>query len=193
MQWRRFLPWHTSYVSFVSPTGVEPERRSAAEQGTVTAVHRGLIDRLAPTEDSTWSERALWGCLDELAASTLTEAAEIRVQQAWPDGPYAFCVIYTQPWFPMTLGLRRHFGDHGDQFHPLGIVWNPWDYSFSDDPTEPVSFGRLVADFDIGEPGPAGIGRPEYGQSNLRFDDHGVGWWGVLDPELPSYPEPVVP
>lgn len=44
--------------------------------------------------------------------STLTEARQVRVVQAWVDGDDAFCVVYRPPFDPDgVVGLRRHRSD----------------------------------------------------------------------------------
>lgn len=61
--------------------------------GTVTAAHDGLLKTLAPLSDAAWSSRALWSCLDQLRLA-IAAGSDVRVEQAWTDGPEAFCIVY---------------------------------------------------------------------------------------------------
>jgi hypothetical protein len=161
--------------------------RSAEQRGNITNTHRELLGKLSPDPGAGWSTRALWACLEELRHSVITEAAEVRVEWAWTDGPTAFCVVYRPPYQPGDrVGLRRQADD--------GVVL---EYGTSsvlylerasgeadvDGLANPIAFGVAVAAFDVGEP----LGTSF---NELRFDDEGVGWWGSIDTGLPSWPAP---
>ncbi|MEJ7649243.1 MAG: hypothetical protein WKF57_09445 [Nakamurella sp.] len=166
-----------------APAEAEP-RLTAEERGQVTATHRDLLGQLASGPDSLWSTRALWACLEELRESVITEAAEVRVSDAWTDGPAAFCVVYCPPFQPEErVGLRRHQDDSEVQ-----IVYGLGSSLFQSHGTDQVderghadliAFGVAVAAFDIGEP----LGN--YADTLLR-DSNGVGWWGSVDSVPPQ-------
>ncbi|WP_459960517.1 hypothetical protein [Nocardia sp. IFM 10818] len=103
--------------------------------------------------------------------STVTEASRIAVEDAWVEDEWTFVVVYRSPYFAGLLALRSS-------------TYNPRDNMFSSmysprltaEP-DPTSYGRDVADFDIGEP--LGTAR-----DSLRVDDRGIHWWG--SPPAPS-------
>jgi hypothetical protein len=68
-------------------------------------------DRLRKGEDAEWSEAALRSCLEQLRTSTVTEAHDVVVHDAWIDGPDAFCLVYRNPYFDGLIGIRRHADD----------------------------------------------------------------------------------
>ena len=136
-------------------------------------------------EDGTWAAAALDACLRRLEVSTITEALHVVVDGAWVDGPDSFCIVYRPPFDPeRVVGLRRHRGDAKNAVSAAYALGNlaPADY-YIEDPEHPtpVAFGDTVADFDIGEP----LGNVV---SILRLDEHGIGWWGSLESQLPTPP-----
>lgn len=153
--------------------------RNAEERGNVTSRHRELLDELAAAHD-TWAARALRACLDALRTSTITEASEVRVDDAWPDGEHAFCVLYRPPYAPeQRVGLRREASDAEQaEYRPGGLSAGTEDLGPGPVP-DPVAFGHTVAEFDVGEP---------LGNTPLRQDAAGVLWWGTLAEELPTRP-----
>lgn len=151
------------------PLGPMEPVLSAEERGSVTPAHRQLISTLTRSQELEWSGVALLSCLRWLCTSTLTEAPEVQVDGAWTDGSDAFCVVYRVPYGPPRgVGFRCHRADG----NPIGTIDSDGDDS------EPVEFGRQVADFEIGEPLGSRVTR-------LRRDEHGVGWWGSLGDDLP--------
>jgi hypothetical protein len=112
-----------------------------------------------------WAHAALFACVTRLPSSC-TEGRSVEVLAAWVEGGGALCHVYQYPYYMGVLGLRRVLDTdmYGD---PL---------------SDPESFGRDVADFDIGEPLGTVVER-------LRTDEHGVSWWGSTGKELPSLPE----
>ncbi|WP_157695254.1 hypothetical protein [Nakamurella panacisegetis] len=112
--------------------------------------------------DPSWSTLALWACLDELQSSVITEAAEVRVEQGWVDGPHAFCIIYTPPYEPgHRVGLRHHASDDVEAYvygltsvlYLEHIKVAPHEAPLPQQILHPVAFGVAVAAFEIGEPG----------------------------------------
>jgi hypothetical protein len=112
-----------------------------------------------------WAHAALFACVTHLPTSC-TEGRSVEVLAAWVEGSDALCHVYQYPYYTGVLGLRRAL-DTDMYGEPL---------------SDPESYGRDVADFDIGEPLGTVVDR-------LRLDDHGVSWWGSTDKELPSLPE----
>lgn len=185
------LRWRTTYETVVTAAAHEPGEMLTAEQrGNVTPAHRHLLESLVPKADASWSEQALWSCLNNLRLGTHA-GAEVRVEHAWTDGPYAFCVVYTPPYQPeQRVGLRRQENDTDDDESEPGAapghsaLLSPMFAEVgADGRWDPIGFGRVVAEFDIGEP----LGSANY---LLRTDDSGVGWWGALKAQLPSPPVP---
>lgn len=180
MRWsrkRRRLP------VFTEASAAAPPRLTAAERGNVTDAHRNLLNRLTPSPDADWSTRALWACLEELRHSITTEAAEVRVFEAWPDGPAAFCVVYSPPFQPdERVGLRRQ-QDDPDVPVSYGLSSALFQAHGGDQvdkhgPADPIAFGVAVAAFDTGEP----LGNY---YDSLQRDAVGVGWWGSFDGNTP--------
>lgn len=174
--------WRTTYqtVLVAGPPATAGDLLTAEQRGNVTAAHRMLLEQLAPGTHGSWSERALWSCLNRLRSGT-GAGAEIRVENAWTDGPDAFCIVCNPPYQPTErVGLRRHVHDDDPADHEPDV--GPHYAAFlspihadvgSDGEWDPVLFGQAVADYDIGEP---------LGHANdlLRADSSGVGWWGAL-------------
>ena len=180
MAWfRRARSLHTVTGS----AGNEPKRSTAEQRGNVTDAHRSLLERFASDPDAKWSTRAVWACLEELRHSTTTEAAEVRVFDAWTDSPDAFCVVYSPPFQPDEhVGLRR---ERDDPEVPVsyglgsGLFRSHGGNQIDDsEPADPIAFGVVVAVFDIGEP----LGNY---YDSLRRDAAGVGWWGSFDGTAP--------
>jgi hypothetical protein len=118
--------------------------------------------------------------------STATEAADVAVEDAWLDGPTAFCVVYLVPLFDGLVGIRR---DACDALP--AIEGHSWDrsmmtsgYDMADQavldghPPDPIGFGWNVADFDIGVP---------HDPSGYDVDDQGIHWGGNLTGGLPPH------
>ena len=154
----------------------------------MTERHRLLRDDLRAEASTAWSDRALLSCLDCLATSTVTEAHEVQVVDAWADGPMSFCVLYRNPYSEAIIGLRR---DAADAREALAGPWIPGrsmttGYDMDDEAVSsgdlpaPTAFGRNVADFDIGEPhGPS---------DEFLLDEDGIAWRGNLDTGVPRRP-----
>lgn len=186
MRWFKPAVRYHTVVSAVPDTDTDP-RLTQEERGNVTPAHREVLERLSLASEKSWSGRALWACLEELRHSTITEAADVRVEQARTDGPDAFCIIYTPPYQPhRCVGLRRHAADE-DVIIEYGLsstlylqhVKATRTEPLPDDLPNPIAFGVAVAAFDIGEP----LGATAM---LLRTDDRGVGWWGTLEADLPE-------
>jgi hypothetical protein len=177
MRWPRLGRTYT-VVRIEGSADADFDDRNAEERGNVTARHRGLLDELAT--DETWSAQALQACLDLLRTSTVTAASEVRVEDAWTDGPEAFCVLYRPPYAPQQrVALRREARDVDEtEYRPGGLSPGTEDLGPGPVP-DPVAFGHTVAEFDIGEP---------LGNTPLRHDAAGVLWWGTLAEELPTRP-----
>jgi hypothetical protein len=166
------------YSYSVLPAGSDPRRNLSAEQrGNVTAAHRQVLAELAAGPRSTWSQQALWACLDRLRTGTWTMTPEVRVERAWTDGPEAFCVVYTLHGPDLWIGIRLRRGDSDSEENEPGSDVDNHDLGFLD----PDWFGQDVADFSIGEP----LGTV---LQTLRTDEQGVNWWGSLDAQLPTTP-----
>ena len=159
---------------------------TSVDRGNVTFAHRELLNRLGAVQDPSWSTLALWACLEELQYSVITEAAEVRVEQGWVDGPDSFCIIYSPPYEPgRRVGLRRQASDDVEEYaygltsvlYLEHVKMAPHDASLPAEIPHPVAFGVAVAAFEIGEPG-----TPD----PLREDEDGVGWWGTLEADLPG-------
>jgi hypothetical protein len=110
-----------------------------------------------------WAQAALFACVTHLPSSA-TEGASVEVLAAWVEGGGALCLVYQYPYYMGVLGLRRAIDTD----------------MYGEPVSDPESFGRDVADFQIGEP----LGTAA---DWLRPDDHGVHWLGIADafPELP--------
>jgi hypothetical protein len=154
---------------------------------TFTEAHASLLQAMRIARGDAWSDRALLACLGTLQTSTLTEAWCVAIEDAWTEARDALCVLYrARHAGPGLVGLRRTRADvlaalASEAYEPGDFV----DVGMYDlgDPHEPnpESFGRTVADFDIGEP----LGTI---WDRLRYDNHGTGWWGTLGHELPRRP-----
>lgn len=185
--WTWRTTWNTVLQAVPAPT--DGDLLSAEQRGNVTSAHRKLLEQLVPQPGATWAAQALWSCLDCLRLGTAA-GAEVRVEQAWTDGPDAFCIVYTPPYQPAErVGLRRQIHDtdpakyetavgpaYAALLSPMFAVAGP------DGEWDPVEFGQVVAAYDIGEP----LGNAYY---MLRRDGAGVGWWGALLSELPNRPD----
>jgi hypothetical protein len=112
-----------------------------------------------------WAQAALFACVTHLPA-TCTEGRSIEVLAAWVEGGDAFSVVYQCRYHDGVLGLRRTIDTD----------------MYGEPVSDPESFGRDIADFDIGEPMGTIADR-------LRPDDHGVSWWGATGNELPGLPD----
>ena len=178
----RFVPRRPAtvvrVVPFTDAEHVEDEKRRSHR--VFTPSHQRLLSELTTPPDPPWSVRALYGCLEHLRTSTLTEAWTVAVEDAWPDSNDAFCVVYSSPYAgPSSVGLRRARQDVAADLqatsYQLGAFTDPEMYDMGNDPQnpDPVAFGQTVADFDIGEP----IGNV---LPMLRRDNTGTGWWGSL-------------
>lgn len=105
--------WRTTWktVPQAVPAPTDGDLLSAEQRGNVTSAHRKLLEQLVPQPGATWAAQALWSCLDCLRLGTAA-GAEVRVEQAWTDGPDAFCIVYTPPYQPAErVGLRRQIHD----------------------------------------------------------------------------------
>ncbi len=151
-----------------------------------------LLQMLPPRESDTWASRALRTVLmseqdDEYGVLLF----HIAVTDAWTEDDDTFCVVYTPPYGPDLVGVRRQRGDkrrdpwlqarpdHPD--YPEGFdptIWSPT-------PDAADEFGWLVCD-DIGE----SLGL--FGH-HLRYDANGLGWWGTLGEHPPTRPAPPRP
>ena len=184
--WKWRTTWHT--VIETGPAETSSDLLSAEQRGNVTSAHRQLLAELIPQPGATWAAQALWSCLNDLRLGTAA-GAEVRVEQAWTDGPDAFCIVYTPPYQPAErVGLRRQIHDTAPaKYEPAvgpgyaALVSPMLADEGPDGGWEPVEFGQVVAAYDIGEP----LGNAYY---MLRRDDAGVGWWGALQSELPHRP-----
>jgi hypothetical protein len=112
-----------------------------------------------------WAYAALLACVTHLPTSA-TEGRSVEVLAAWVDDGCALCLVYQYPYYEGVLGLRS------------GIDTDMYGEPASD----PESFGRDVADFDIGEP----LGTTA---DWLRADHHGVSWWGETGDDPPGLPD----
>jgi hypothetical protein len=111
-----------------------------------------------------WAHAALFACVTRLPSS-LTEGKSVEVLAAWLEGAAALCVVYQYPYYEGVLGRRQAFAT--DMYgEPL---------------SDPESYGRDVADYQIGEPLGTAVGW-------LRVDDHGVRWLGIPGDEFPELP-----
>ena len=183
------MRWPERESSYVAVSASDQQRQglSTEQLGNVTDAHRSLIKRVPHGVDAAWSQRALWACVERLAVSTLTAANEVRVEQAWTDGPDAFCVVYAPPWSPnWRVGIRRHRDDAHSDVYTLGVMGPGYEPGLEDNPPNPEAFGHTVAEFDIGEP----LGNT---YSILRTDENAISWWGALNPVLPTLPERPAP
>lgn len=148
-----------------------------------TEAHAYLLRTLSPGPGAAWSTTALWSCLDHLRVSTVTLAAAVSIEEAWTDGPEAFCVVYHPPMDEQRMvGLRRQRRDATEPGEWRIGDLTTWGYELGAD-VDPLVFGWNVADFDVGEP----LG---YVVNLLRTDDTGIQWWGTLDEQLPQRPQP---
>jgi hypothetical protein len=109
-----------------------------------------------------WSYAALFACVTHLQTS-LTEGRSVEVLAAWVDDGGALCVVYQYPYYMGVLGLRRAVDTD----------------MYGEPVSDPESFGRDVADFDIGEP----LGSTA---DWVRPDHQGVSWWGDQHDEPPG-------
>jgi hypothetical protein len=147
-----------------------------------TKEHASLLSQLQPGANTDWSSAALFACLEQLLTSTVTEADRVAVLDAWPDGPDAFCVVYQTPYADGNLGIRRTTDDAPDDAPQRRKKYRPGDMTVGYDLgaaelPDPVMFGWMVADFDIGEPG----------SGPLRQDPvSGISWWGSLGDAFPT-------
>lgn len=123
-----------------------------------------LIHELSLIEKPDWAETALLSCLKHLQVNQVTEAALVRVLDAWVGPGESFSLVYVPPWGEEPIGLRR-------DRNTLALGSYP-DYEFETS-FSAESFGRSVAIWDIGEPVALNPGR------NWR-DSAGVYWWGDL-------------
>ncbi|MEO9138708.1 MAG: hypothetical protein ABI345_06530 [Jatrophihabitans sp.] len=165
------------FPTLLSRTGPDAPR-------VISARHLELVDYYASVP--AWSARALHACLSHLRTSSVTEAARVRVIDAWPESVDALCVVYRPPHDEdRVVGLRRR---RRDALEPgdwrIGDI-TAWGYDLGRDPDgAPVDaqcFGWNMADFDVGEP----LG---YVTTVLRYDHADIGWWGDLDDTLPTSP-----
>lgn len=153
-------------------------------QRQFTDIHASLLHELAAAESDVWSDRALLACLQKLRTSTITEAWSVAVQDAWTDGPDAFCVVYRSPHAgPSAVGVRRARADAWaaatSTGYTLGQFLDVGMYELGDPAhPDPEAFGETVAEFDIGEPIGATL-------DILQFDAAGTGWWGSIGAETP--------
>jgi hypothetical protein len=177
------LPWRRSYTVFAT----DPPPMVADRPRTFTQQHQALLTTLGPVNDEPWSQAAVRACLEHLGISTTTEAADVAVEDAWLDGPTAFCVVYRVPFFDGLAGLRRDASDarpsiEGDSWDRTMMTsgYDMADQSVLDGQLpDPVGFGWNVADFDIGEPHDL----PDGG-----LDELGIHWGGNLTGGLPARP-----
>ncbi len=187
--WRR---WHDSYQTLVAADdapGSAADHLTTRKPGTVTAAHEELLRTLATLPDAPWSSRALWSCLDQLR-SAIIAGSEVRVEQAWTDGPMAFCIVYNPPYQSGNrVGLRRQINDTDPAdyepnigAHYAAFLSPIWADVGPDSEWDPIGFGQIVAGFDIDEP---------LGNANdaLQTDSEGIGWWGALQSKLPRPPQ----
>ncbi|MGI8678815.1 MAG: hypothetical protein ACR2LX_09045 [Jatrophihabitans sp.] len=147
--------------------------------------HLELVEQLAG--DPEWAALALHACLTHLLTSTVTEAARVRVVDAWiePDDD-GLCIVYRPPHDEgRVVGLRRC---RRAATEPGG--WRigdltTWGYEMRTAApgvlVDPHAFGWNIADFDVGEP----LG---YVTTVLRYDRADIGWWGDLTDDLPRPP-----
>jgi hypothetical protein len=176
----RLWPGKKTVVA-LAPTGGPPPPdgpRRFSEQ------HARLLTQLQSEASADWSRTALIACLEQLRTSNVTEAGQIAILDAWVDGSFAFCVVYQSPYEAGEVGIRRTVDDaassHNQKYRP-GDMTDGYDMGSAENP-DPVAFGRNVADFDIGEPGPPGP---------LRHDQvTGTSWWGSLGDALPRHTAP---
>lgn len=178
--WR---PWPATKQPVVNGRHTEPPPQDGPRR--FTEQHARLLSQLtsekAPTD---WSGTALTACLEHLRTSDVTEAWQIAVQDAWKEGPDAFCVVYQSPYADGQVAVRRTVDDasrgrgRGDQKSRPGDMTVAYDMGSADLP-DPVMFGWNVADFDIGEPGIGPVRRDEAS---------GTSWWGTLGDALPTKP-----
>jgi hypothetical protein len=143
------------------------------------------LTTFSPANDEPWSRIALRACLEHLRISTVTEAADVAVEDAWLDGPTAFCVVYRVPFLDGLAGLRRDASDARP-----AIEGGSWDrtmmtngHDMADQAVldgqrpDPVGFGSNVADFDIGEP---------HDLPDSGMDEPCIRWGGNLTSGLPT-------
>jgi hypothetical protein len=152
--------------------GRQPAARVPAVSALLAALHPDASD---------WSERALHACLQRVMTGTVGRVSEVVVEDAWLDGPDAFCVIYRPPDGDRSVGLRRHRDDARD-----AVAWQPGDLVLRydvgpGDVPEPAPFAWNVAEGDLANP----LGHLA---DALRIDLKGVGWWGTLRRDLPRRP-----
>jgi hypothetical protein len=137
------MQWWRRRVS-VRIESAEPDsidELSAEQRGNVTPAHRKQLAELSLSPDPA-GRPALRACLEQLRTSTITAAPEVRVEQAWTDGPEAFCVIYSPPYGPdMRVGIRRHINDDDYEEYELGSMSPGYDLGDGDYP-DPVAFGE---------------------------------------------------
>jgi hypothetical protein len=117
---------------------------------------------MEPAGSAEWSHAALFACVTHLQTS-LTEGRSVEVLAAWVDDGGALCVVYQYPYYMGVLGLRRAVDTD----------------MYGEPVSDPESFGRDVADFDIGEP----LGSTA---DWVRPDHQGVSWWGDQHDEPPG-------
>ena len=142
-----------------------------------TEQHARLLSQLQSEARADWSRTALFACLEHLRTSSVTQAGQVAVLDAWVDGPDAFCVVYQPPYQDGEVGIRRSADDAATstQGYRPGDLTDGYDLGSAEIP-DPVAFGWNVADFDIGEPG----------TGPLRHDENsGSSWWGSLGDALP--------
>ncbi len=164
-----------------------PATSAADRPRTITQHHQALLTTFGPATEEPWSQAALRACLEHLLVSTVTEAADVAVDDAWLDGPSAFCVVYRVPFFEGLAGLRRDASDARpaieDERRDAGMMTSGYDMAdqavLDGQVPDPVGFGRNVADFDIGEPHDLPEGGP---------DGRGIHWGGNLTGGLPARP-----
>lgn len=146
----------------------------SSHAGRLDACAKRCSSRIVTDEKA---QHALFACLEHLRTSSVTQAGQVAVLDAWVDGPDAFCVVYQPPYQDGEVGIRRSADDAAtptQQYRP-GDLTDGYDLGDSEVP-DPVAFGWNVADFDIGEPG----------TGPLRHDeDSGTSWWGSLGDALP--------
>jgi hypothetical protein len=137
--------------------------------------HRSGVSPLNCAVAQTWSARALRAILQGVQDHAVIE--NIAITDAWTEDENTFCVIYTPPWGPDLAGMRRQRGDLDPVVQLLPLA------SAAADPAlksadEPDDYGLTVLD-DISQP----LGGM---YERLRYDSHGVGWWGTLVETLPK-------
>jgi hypothetical protein len=121
------------------------------------AAGNGLDDNHSMMPGSAeWAQAALFACVTWLPSSC-TEGRSVEVLAAWVEGGDALCIVYQYPYYQGVLGLRAAIDT---DMHMYG-----------EPVSDPESFGRDIADFQIGEPLGTVVDR-------LRLDDNGVSWWG---------------